>query len=55
MGIPISGPTYFYGDSMLAMKMKCNMIAYHALRESLTGHIRSEDNLDDLLAKVVTG
>ena len=26
-----------------------------AMRESLTGHIRSEDNPSDLLTKVVTG
>ena len=43
------------------LKKKCNAIAYHAIHESmameetLTGHIRSEDKLADLLTKVVTG
>ena len=43
------------------LKKKCNAIAYHAIHESvakgetLTGHIRSEDNLSDLLTNVVTG
>ena len=61
MGIPMSGPLYVYGDNMLiihntskpesTLKKKCNVIAFHAIcksvamRESLTGHIRSEDNL----------
>ena len=42
------------------LKKKCNAIAYHAVYESvtigetLTGHIISEDNLADLLTKVVT-
>ena len=44
-----------------ALKKWCNAIAYHAIHESvamgdtLIGHIRSEDNLVDLLAKVVIG
>ena len=46
-------------DSIL--KKKCNEIAYYAIHkslamgESLTKHMRSEDNPDDLLTKVVTG
>ena len=71
IGITISGPTYIYGDNMSVvndtskpestLKKKCNAIAYHAIyksvamRESLTGHIRSEDNPADLLTKVITG
>ena len=62
MGIPISGPTYIYGENIISnpellLKMKCNAIAYHgtckylATRKSSTGHIRSEDNLADLLRK----
>ena len=70
MGIPVSVASYIYGDSMSVinntskpestMRNKCNAIAYHAIhksvaiRESLTGHIRSEDNPADLLTKVVT-
>ena len=69
MGISISWPTYIYGDDMLikhnisnpesTFKNKCNVIAYHAIcesvamRESLAGHIRSEDNPANLLTKVV--
>ena len=43
------------------LKNKCDAIAYHAIRksvameETLTGHIRSDNNLVDLLTKVVTG
>ena len=43
------------------LKKKCNVIAYHALCESvaigetLAGDIRSEGNPADLLTKVVTG
>ena len=71
MVIPISGPSYFYGGNMLVihdssnlvltLMKKCNAIAYHALhkseaiKESFTGHIRSEDNAANLLNKVVTG
>ena len=69
MGIPISGASYVYGDKMLfiyntsnpqsTLKKKCNSIDYHAIcesvamEESLTGHIRSGDNPDNLLTKVV--
>ena len=43
------------------LKEKYNAIAYHAvcksvvMGETLTGHIRLEDNPADLLAKIVTG
>ena len=71
IGIPISGPSYIDGDSMSVihnsskpestLKKNCSAIAYHAIHESvaigqsLIGHIRSEDNLANLLTKVVTG
>ena len=71
MGIQISWSTCIYVDNMLVsyntskpeptIEKKCNAIAYHAIhksaamRESLTGHIRSEDNPSDLLTKAVTG
>ena len=61
IGIPILGPSCIYGDKMWVidntskpdstLKKKCNAITYHAIcecvstRESLTGHIRWEDNL----------
>ena len=64
MGIPISGPSYVYGDSKSVihntskpestLQKKCNAMAYHAICESmamgetLTGHIRSEDNPAEL-------
>ena len=43
------------------LKKQCNAIAYLAIHESvamrasLTGHTRSEDNSADLLTKIVTG
>ena len=71
MGIPISGASYVYKGNMsvihntskseLTLKKKCNAISYHAIcksmamRETLTGHTRSENNPVDLLTKIVTG
>ena len=71
MGIPLSGPSYIYSDNMLVihntskpestLKKKCNAIAYHAICksvtviESLARHIRSKDNMADLLIKVFAG
>ncbi len=43
------------------LKKICNSICYHAVRESvamgesLTTHIKSEDNLSDLMTKVTHG
>ena len=69
--ILISRASYIYGDNVLVihntsttestLKKKCNVIAYHAIHEfvamgeNLTRQIRSEDNIADLLSKVVTG
>ena len=71
MGIPISGVSYVYGDNMSVihntskpestLKEKSNVITYHAvcksmaIGETLTGQIRSEDNPEGLLSKIVTG
>jgi hypothetical protein len=71
MGIPLSGPTYVYGDnksqvinssrSELTLKKKCNSICYHAIRESvamgetLLTHIRTGKNLADFLTKTTSG
>ncbi len=71
MGIPLSGPTYVYGDNKsqvtnsprpeLTLKNKCNSICYHAIRESvamgetLLMHIRTGENLADLLTKTTSG
>ena len=71
MGVPISGPSYIFGDNMSVihntqrpesvLKKKNNSICYHAIRESVamgeckTGHIKTEDNLADLLTKVLYG
>jgi hypothetical protein len=57
MGVPLSGPTYIYGDNKsqvtnssrpeLTLIKKCNSICYHAIRESvamgetLLTHIRT--------------
>jgi hypothetical protein len=71
MGVPISGPTYIYGDNMSVinntskpesvLKKKSNSISYHAVRESvasgesLTTHIPTLKNFADLLTKVLFG
>ena len=68
MGVPISGPSYIYGDNMSVihntqrpestLKKKSNSICYHAVRESvamgesLTGHIATTENPADLATKV---
>ena len=65
MDISISGASDAYGSNVLVinntlkpestLKKKCNTIAYHAvcasvgMGQTLTGHIRSEDNPADLL------
>ena len=69
MGVPLSGPTYIYGDNMSVihntqtpestLKKKSNEICYHAVRESvamgesLVGHISSENNPADLGSKLI--
>jgi hypothetical protein len=71
MGVPISGPTFVYGDNMSVihntqrpdstLKKKSNQICYHAMRESvamnesLTGHIPTAENPADLATKVLGG
>ena len=71
MGIPISGPSYIYGDIMLVMhnsskpesvlRKKSNSVCYHAVHESvamgesLVGHVPSKENVADLLIKVLYG
>lgn len=71
MGVPISGPTFIYGDNMSVihntskpesqLSKKCNSICYHAVRESvamgesLTAHIPTDKNSADLLTKVLYG
>lgn len=71
MGIPLSGPSFIYGDNMSVihntqrpestLKKKTHQICYHAIRESvameesLTGHIDSANNPADLATKVIAG
>ena len=71
MGIPIDGPTYVYCDNMSVvyntsspesmLKKKSNSIAYHAVREAvamgeiLIAHIRTDDNIADVMTKVLPG
>ena len=71
MGIPISGPTYAFGDNMSVihntqrpestLKKKSNSICYHACREAvamgelLTTHIPTILNLADLATKIIPG
>jgi hypothetical protein len=71
MGVPLSGPTYIYGDNKSQVtnssrpestfKKKCNSICYHAIHESvamgetLLTHIKTGDNLADFLTKTTSG
>ena len=71
MGVPIDGPTYVYCDNMSVvhnttspesmLKKKSNSIAYHAVREAvamgeiLIAHIRTDDNIADVMTKVLPG
>jgi hypothetical protein len=70
-GIPLSGPTYIYGNNKsqvtnssrpeLTLRKKCDSIFYHAIRESvamgetLLMHIRAGENLADFLTKTASG
>ena len=71
MGVPISGPSYIYGDNMSVihntqspnstLKKKSNEICYHAVRESvamgesLTAHVDKHENLADIATKILPG
>jgi hypothetical protein len=71
MGIPLTGPTYIYGDNKsqvtissrpeLTLKKNCNSICYHAIPElvamgeTLLMHIRTGENLADFLTKNNSG
>jgi hypothetical protein len=71
MGIPIAGPSYVYCDNnsvvmnssapASTLKKKSNSIAYHAVRWSVAAdemrvtHVRSEDNIADILTKPLPG
>ncbi len=71
MGIPLSGPTYIYGNNKSqvtkssrpesTLKKKCNSICYHAIRElvamgeTLLMHFRTGENLADFLTKTTSG
>ena len=67
MGVPVTGPSYFYGDNMSVinnaqrsesvLRKKCNSICYHAVREAvamnelLAAHVPSRENPADLATK----
>ena len=71
MGVPLTGPTYVYGDNMSviyntsrpesSLKKKSNSICYHAVREAvaggelLTAHCNTNDNHSDMMTKVLYG
>jgi hypothetical protein len=71
MGIQVNDPVYVLGDNMSVihntskpesvLKKKSNSICYHFIRESvamgesLTGHVRSEENPADICTKVIAG
>jgi hypothetical protein len=71
MGVPISGPSFIYGDNMSVihntqhpestLKKKSNQICFHAvcesiaMGESLTSHISSKENPADLATKIIPG
>ena len=69
MGIPISGPSYIYGDNMSVVtnaskpqstiNKKSNQICYHAVRkavamkECLITHIVTGKNITDIGTKIL--
>lgn len=69
MGVPISGPTYMYGENMSVihntqrpesvLKKKNLSLCYHAVRESvamgemITAHIRTNENVADIATKIL--
>ena len=71
MGVPLTGPTYLYGDNMSAiyntsrpestLKKKINSICYHAVLEAvtsgecLTTHFKTGDNYSDMMTTVLYG
>ncbi len=71
MGISLTGPSYIFADNKSqvtsstipesTLKNKCNSICYHAVQESvamgesLITHIKSDDNLSDLMTNVTCG
>jgi hypothetical protein len=71
LGIVLEKPAYCYGDNMSVihntqrpestLKKKSNSICYHycreaiAMGESMTAHIRSEDNPADICTKLIPG
>jgi hypothetical protein len=68
-GIPIEGPTLFFGDNMsiitnisipeYVLKKKSNSIAYHCVREpvalgeTLPAYVNRKLNTSDILTKVL--
>ena len=71
MYVPIDGPMYMYCDNMSVvhnttapesmLKKKLNSMAYHAVREAvamgeiLIAYVSTNDNVADLLTKVLPG
>ena len=69
MGVPLTGPTYVYGDNMSViyntsrpestLKKESNSICYYDVRESvasgecLTMHCKTGDNYSDMMTKVL--
>ena len=67
MGVPLTGPTYIYGDNMSVnyntsrpestLKKKSNSICYHDVRkavaigECLITHCKTGDNYSDMMTK----
>ena len=71
MCVPLSGPSFIYGDNMSVihntqrpestLKKKSNSVCYHAVREAvamdecLTGHVSTHDNPADICTKIMPG
>ena len=71
MGVPLTGPTYIYGDNMSViynksrpestLKKKINSICYHAVCEAvasgefLTTHCKTGDNYSYMMTKLLYG
>eukprot|EP00978_Attheya_sp_CCMP212_P033355 scaffold134264_cov56-Attheya_sp.AAC.2 len=54
MGVPISGPTYIYGDNMSVIHNTQRPESV-AMGESITAHVRTEFNPANLCTKILSG
>lgn len=71
MGVPLSGPSFIYGDNMSVvhntqrpesvLKKKSNSVLYHAVRAAVAmgecriGHVSTHDSPADICTKIIPG